>query len=116
MNDKAKARVAALVIALRSIGVDVEAIEYRFHPHRLWRFDLAWPSMRLAVEIDGGEWVVRKGAAVGRHAHTADYEKLNEAAVLGWHVLRFTGTQIDRNPADCAEVVKRAMETKAGGV
>lgn len=60
--------------------------EYRFHPTRLWRFDVAFPEQRVAVEIDGGVW------SGGRHVrgagYIADCEKLAEAAILGWRVLR----------------------------
>ncbi len=62
--------------------------EYRFHPVRRWRFDLAWPAQWLYVEVDGGTWIG------GRHSrgkgYEADCEKLNTAAVLGWRGLRFT--------------------------
>ena len=62
--------------------------EVRFAPPRRWRFDVAWPDIRLAVEIDGGTWVS------GRHTRGAgferDCEKLNTAVLLGWRVLRFT--------------------------
>jgi len=60
--------------------------EYRFHPTRLWRFDVAFPEQRVAVECDGGVW------SGGRHVrgggYIADCEKLAEAAILGWRVLR----------------------------
>lgn len=67
--------------------------EYRFHGERRWRFDLAWPELRLAVEVDGGAWVN------GRHNRASgwmrDQEKLNEACVLGWRVLHVTPRQVD---------------------
>lgn len=60
--------------------------EYKFHPTRKWRFDFAWPSQRLALEIDGR----------GRHQTVvgvrADCEKNNEAIRLGWRVLRVPAT------------------------
>lgn len=28
--------------------------EYVFHPKRKWRFDFAWPHIKLAVEVEGG--------------------------------------------------------------
>lgn len=60
--------------------------EYRFHSTRQWRFDIAFPEQRVAVEIDGAVWVQ------GRHTrgagYIADCEKLAEAAVLGWRVIR----------------------------
>lgn len=55
---------------------------------RKWRFDFAVPDKRVAFEIEGGTWIS------GRHNTGAgsqkDMEKYNEAAILGWKVLRFT--------------------------
>ena len=66
--------------------------ELRFHPERRWRFDLAWPALRLAVEIEGGVF------AGGRHARgvgfRADIEKYAEAMCLGWRVLRILPEQV----------------------
>ena len=63
--------------------------EYRFHPKRKWRFDFAWPEIKAAVEVEGGIWIT------GRHnrgqGFIDDCEKYNEAALLGWTVLRFPG-------------------------
>lgn len=71
--------------------------EFRFHPARRWRFDRAWPELRVAVEIDGGTW---NG---GRHTRPAGYaedcNKMNSAALMGWTVLRFTSDQIRRGEA-----------------
>jgi very-short-patch-repair endonuclease len=67
--------------------------EHRFHPVRMWRFDYAWPSRMLALEIEGV--VPGKG---GRHQRVAGYEKdcekYNEAQLWGWKVLRFTQRQV----------------------
>lgn len=69
------------------LGVDVVA-EHRFHDTRKWRFDYAVPSMRIAIEVEGGVWTG------GRHTSSAgflrDMEKYNEAALNGWLVLRCT--------------------------
>ena len=66
--------------------------EFRFC-HRKWRFDRAWPEQRIAVEIEG----LMTGAG-GRHQRPAgfavDCQKYNEAALLGWLVLRVTPAQI----------------------
>jgi very-short-patch-repair endonuclease len=61
-----------------------------------WRFDIAWPSMGLAVELEGGTWTG------GRHTRGAgfaeDCRKYNAAQLLGWLVLRFTADQLkDQN-------------------
>ncbi len=67
--------------------------ELRFHDTRRWRFDLAWPEHKLAVEVDGGSWVN------GRHNRAsgwlADQEKMNEAALMGWRVLHVTPGQVN---------------------
>ena len=71
----------------KEVGVEVVA-EYRFHETRKWRFDYAVPSMRIALEVEGGVWTG------GRHTSSAgflrDMEKYNEAALNGWVVLRCT--------------------------
>ena len=74
------------------LGLPTPEREYKFHPKRRWRLDFAWPSLMLAVEIEGGVW------SGGRHTSgvgfTSDCEKYNEAVCLGWRVLRVTGSQV----------------------
>lgn len=71
--------------------------EFRFHPIRRWRFDFAWPSRLVAVEIDGGIWTQ------GRHSRgagvEADCEKYCEAAIRGWRILRFTPRMVKSGEA-----------------
>jgi len=62
--------------------------EHRFHPGRRWRFDLAFPSAVVAVELDGG--IFSGGRHVRPLGFLRDMEKLNHAALLGWRVFRFT--------------------------
>ena len=66
--------------------------EHMFHPVRRWRFDFAWPALMLAVEVEGATW------AGGRHTRGSGFAKdcikYNEAALLGWTVLRFTGAMV----------------------
>lgn len=66
--------------------------EYKFCD-RKWRFDFAWPSIKLAVEIQGGNFKNgghNRGASQGR-----DFEKINEAQLAGWRVLQFGTKQMD---------------------
>jgi hypothetical protein len=80
-------RVPLLVDQCRYARLEPPEAEYRFHPTRNWRFDLAFVKLRLAVEVDGGAFL----KAGGRHTRGAgfrrDCEKLAEAAILGWTVL-----------------------------
>ena len=82
--------------------------EYRFDTVRKWRFDYAWPSQRVAVEIDGGQWAPNGG----RHSRDSDREKLNHAAAQGWRVLRFSTQQLDRDPQGCVELLRRALQCR----
>jgi len=56
-----------------------------------WRFDIAWPHAKVAIEVDGGGW------AGGRHSRgqgiESDCAKLSTAVALGWRVLRVTPKQ-----------------------
>lgn len=67
----------------------------REHPvcdHRDWRFDLAWPERRVAVEVHGAVHTQ------GRHTRGAGFEgdrdKINTATLLGWRVLEFSTSQL----------------------
>lgn len=64
-----------------------------------WRFDFAWPSYKLIVEIDGGIWMVGGGA----HSHPMDIErnmtKRNDASFEGYFVLSFTPNQVKKGTA-----------------
>lgn len=72
--------------------------EYRFHPSRRWRFDFAWPKLRLAVEIEGGLYHGRGGGHVSVNGFIGDCEKYNAATLLGWRVLRYTERCLRQRP------------------
>jgi very-short-patch-repair endonuclease len=71
-----------VVKAIREAGLPAPVREHPFHPVRRWRFDFAWPEQKLALEVDG----------TGRHNTVAgmanDNEKINEAQIMGWTVIR----------------------------
>jgi very-short-patch-repair endonuclease len=103
--------------AMKACGRDLpEPVrEYRFHPTRKWRFDWAYPDVKLAIECDGGKWAPHGG----RHNTTGDREKLNEAARLGWRILRFDGDMLKLRASECVdhrqEVVARIKARQARG-
>jgi len=84
--------------------------EYRFHPIRAWRFDYAWPSYMIALDIEGGIWT--NGRHVRGKGFIGDLSKYNEAAMMGWCVLRVTTAQFKSGEA--ANLVMLAIETKGG--
>tara|TARA_R110000824_G_scaffold300762_1_gene488771 strand:+ start:1021 stop:1410 length:390 start_codon:yes stop_codon:yes gene_type:complete len=83
--------------------------EFKFHPTRKWRFDLAWVDHRLAVECDGGQ---RSSYGGGRHNTPGDYEKINEANLLGWTVLRYQGGMILENPQKIYDNIQEVLHGK----
>lgn len=97
--------VAKFRFQLRAAGIGNYVTEFRFHPTRMWRFDLAWIEQKLAVEIEGGIWTG------GRHTRgggfSGDCEKYNEAVLNGWKILRFHSGMIDNG--DGWQMVKRAL-------
>ena len=74
------------------VGFPDPATELLFHPKRKWRFDYAWPTRMIALEVHGG---IHSG---GRHTRgrgfVEDRAKMNEATLLGWTVLEVTQEHI----------------------
>jgi very-short-patch-repair endonuclease len=86
-----------LAIHCRAFNKPIPETEFRFDPKRRWRFDYAFPSLKIAVEQEGGIW------SGGRHTRGAGYikdlEKYNTATKAGWRVFRFTPQQIQSGDA-----------------
>ena len=86
-----------LLFHIKAAGLPEPEQEYHFHPTRKWRFDFAYPDKMIGIEVEGGVWTQ------GRHTRgggfTGDCEKYNEAALLGWVVLRFPNTMIQSGEA-----------------
>ena len=82
----------AFALHCRVEGIDPQR-EYLFHPERKWRFDFAFRSVMIAVEIEGR----------GRHqsfgGFESDAEKYNAATEMGWAILRYTPAMVMRGDA-----------------
>jgi very-short-patch-repair endonuclease len=94
-----------LAMHIRGVNLPRPEREYRFHPDRRWRFDFCWPVKLVAVECEGGTWT--KGRHTRPQGFAADCEKYNEAALMGWMVLRFTAEHIQSGEAVAA--IERAL-------
>lgn len=95
-----------LALHIRAAGLPAPVREFRFHPGRKWRFDFAWPEHdKVALEVEGAIWTK------GRHTHPmgfmADMEKYNEAALMGWTLIRVTGDHIKKGEA--LKLIERAL-------
>lgn len=79
---------------IRAHALPQPETEYRFDEGRRWRFDFAWPAEFVAVEVEGGTWVVGGARHTSPAGFAADCEKYNRATLAGWRVLRVTTDQI----------------------
>lgn len=79
--------------------------EYRFHSVRRWRFDFAFPSCRVAVEVDG------RGPAHRDQAVAGDNEKRNVARAMGWCVFQFNSNNVGSKAKaiECVDMVVEAI-------
>lgn len=70
---------------------------------RRYRIDLAYPDVRLAIELDGF-------AVHGRRSSFEDdRRRQNDLVLLGWRVLRFTWRQLCREPDRIVEQIRALL-------
>lgn len=108
---------AQLVYQLKALKMlDNCEAEYRFAAHHAggagkglrarlaiaglsdWRFDLAWPAIKLAVEIEGGAWLTKSRHTTGS-GFANDLLKYQAAMRLGWNIYRCDGAMIKSGDA-----------------
>lgn len=96
---------APLVGMCRAAGVSEPVPEYQFAKHigRRWAADYCWPLHKLILEVQGGIWT--QGRHVRGAALIAEYEKLSEAAILGYRVLLCTPDEL-RNGVAMDRVIR----------
>jgi len=96
--DSAAERV--LVALLRGAGITGWQVGV---PFGRWMIDLAFPDVKVAVEVDGWAWHVD----VDRFR--ADRHKGNALARAGWTVLRFTWHDLVNRPAYVVAEIRAAL-------
>ena len=67
------------------------------------RFDLAWPGVRLLIEVDGWE------THGSREAFQDDRRRDAMMVAMGWRVLRFTWDDIVNRPEYVLTTIRRAL-------
>lgn len=75
---------------------------------RSWRADFGWPFIRMLVECEGGIWSA--GAHVRGTGYSEDLDKYNQAALMGYMVLRFTKEMVEDGRA--LGMVERGMKRR----
>lgn len=98
--------------ACEAHGLPAPVPELVFCVGRKWRFDWAWDGIRrVALEIEGGVFM-KEGGHRGMGRFLRDMEKYNEAAIMGWVVIRVTTDQVDSGVAFA--LVRRALGIQQG--
>lgn len=85
--------------------------ELRFIPPRRFKFDLAWPDQKVAVELEGGVY------SGGRHTRgkgfETDCEKYNLAILNGWYVLRYTTNMLKNDPVSAINQIQHLIDIRS---
>jgi hypothetical protein len=80
---------------IKQLGLPEPVAEFNFkglNGKRRFRFDFAWPSEGIALEIEGGSFNRgRHTRGVGFHN---DCEKYNEAVLCGWRIIRADSSMV----------------------
>lgn len=90
----------------KQCGLPLATPEYKFHPERKFRFDFAFVDQKVALEVEGAVWT--HGGHSRGSGVVKDMEKYNEAAILGWRLLRVTPEYVCM--MSTVELIKRALD------
>ncbi len=89
---QAKAKRTSLedrfLLQIKAMRLPAPEREVMVSSTRKFRFDFAWPGLRIAVEVDGGTW--NRGAHGRGVGIRRDCIKSNLATLEGWELLRGT--------------------------
>jgi len=82
--------VDTMCFGLKAMEIE-HVCEFKFDKTRKFRFDIAIPALKVAIEYEG---IFSEKQAKSRHTsvvgYSKDCEKYNLATVQGWRVLRYT--------------------------
>lgn len=91
-------------LILQLLNIDFVS-EFKFHETRQWRFDIAIPSLKIAIEYEG--IMSRKSRHTTVTGYTKDCEKYNAATIAGWRVLRYNAINYRSAGADVESIIGR---------
>lgn len=103
-------KLAALIVDKTGL---LATPEHRFHPGRQWRLDLAWPSLKVGLEVQGLLFQ-GKGKHVAGIRVLGDLEKANQAGLDGWLVIYCSTKQLQEKATvqrilDAMEAQRQAL-------
>jgi very-short-patch-repair endonuclease len=108
-EDGGRSRSDVEVVALRELvraGLPRPAVAFKVHDDQgrfVAEVDLAYPEVRLAIEIDGYRW--HSTPAQKR----ADEDRQNRLVLAGWTVLRFSAAEVRSDPRPMVQAIRTAL-------
>jgi len=84
---KQSSNIDFICSVLKACGIEY-LTEFKFDTMRKFRFDIAIPSIKVAIEYEGIK--SEKSGHTSITGYTKDCEKYNLAIMHGWRVLRYT--------------------------
>lgn len=95
--------------ALKIIGIE-SVKEYKFLEDRRFRFDLAIPEKKIAIEFEGGTFT--NGRHTRGKGYSRDAKKYNLAVMHGWKLLRYTTDRTNKRnwEFEVAEEIKKLID------
>ena len=102
--------VGMISSALKILGVEHER-EYKFLHDRRFKFDIALPKQKIAVEFEGG--IFSGGRHTRGKGYSNDAKKYNLAAMHGWKLLRYTSAEVQKLNWEfsAAEEIRKLIKT-----
>lgn len=86
----------------------IDGIELEFKgaiPKRRFSLDIAIPSLKIAIEVDGWQYHGKY-----KESHTKDRERQNLLTLAGWRVLRYTAKQINGSLDVCVKEIEQLVQ------
>ncbi len=97
-----------LIDAINKYGQHLPKYKTEFpfaKPERLYKFDACFLRFHVAIEVDGGGWMV----GGGRHGGDEDKNKMNLAVCYGYRVMHFSPAMLRKDPQGCVAMISRAL-------
>lgn len=104
---KPKGKIVQKKLLEMKLTLDAAAVayktEYYFAKPRMFRFDIAIPDRKIAIEYEG--IMSAKSRHTSVKGYTRDADKYNLATQLGWKVLRYTALNVNKFESDLKAIL-----------
>ncbi len=91
---------------LRNAGLPIPMLQYVVYDgdRFIARLDFAYPSERVAIEVDGFRY------HDGRAQFDHERARGNDLQAIGWRILRVTSKHLEQDPEGVVVWVRRALQ------